>query len=68
MRDIGSLAGLAAKPLAEQIGDIRLVVHDQETHTHDAISGAFERGLEGMGGVLAATMPCVPALVRWMIV
>ena len=43
MHDIGSLAGFAAKPLAEQIGDIRLVIHDQDTHTHDAASAIVAR-------------------------
>jgi len=38
MHHIGSLAGLAAKPLTEQVSDIRLVVHDQDTHTHEAAS------------------------------
>jgi len=30
MHHIGSLAGLAAKALAKQVGDIRLVVYDQD--------------------------------------
>jgi len=49
MHHIGSLAGLAAKALAKQVGDIRLVVYDQDAcatrrllegqaHTHDAAS------------------------------
>jgi hypothetical protein len=47
MHHIGSLASLTAKPPAKQVGDIRLVVHDQDAcakrrmpegqaHAHDA--------------------------------
>jgi hypothetical protein len=47
MHHIGSLAGLAAKALAKEVSDIRLVVHDQDAcatrrlpegqaHAHDA--------------------------------
>jgi hypothetical protein len=49
MHHIGSLAGLAAEALAKKVGDIRLVVYDQDAcatsrlprvqpHTHDAAS------------------------------
>jgi hypothetical protein len=40
---IGALAGLAAKLLAKQIGDIGLIVHDQDAHAHDAASAIFAR-------------------------
>jgi hypothetical protein len=43
MHDIGALAGLAAKALPEQVGDMRLVVHDQDTRTHDATSAIAAR-------------------------
>ena len=43
MHHIGSLAGLAAKPLAKQIGDIGLVVDDQDTDAHDAASAIVAR-------------------------
>jgi hypothetical protein len=36
MHHIGSLASFAAEVLAKEISDIRLVVHDQDTHTHNA--------------------------------
>jgi hypothetical protein len=38
MHHKASLPGLAAKLLPKEVGDIRLVVHDQDTHTHDAAS------------------------------
>jgi hypothetical protein len=43
MHYISSLAGLAAKSLAEQVSDIWLVVHDQDTHTHEAASAIVAR-------------------------
>jgi hypothetical protein len=43
MHHKGSLPGLAAKPLPKEVGDIRLVVHDQDTHTHDAASAIAVR-------------------------
>jgi hypothetical protein len=43
MHHIRFLAGLAAKPLVEQIGDIRFVIHDQNTYTHDAASAIVAR-------------------------
>jgi hypothetical protein len=54
MHDIRSLAGFAAKALTEQVGDIRLVVYDQnacatrglpdgQAHTHDAASAIVGR-------------------------
>jgi hypothetical protein len=47
MHDIGALAGLTAEVLAKQIGDIGLIIHDQnacatrrlpegQAHTHSA--------------------------------
>src|SRR5215831_14485479 len=38
MHNVFALARLTAKPLPKQIGDIRLIVDDQDTHTHDAAS------------------------------
>ena len=38
MHHKGSLAGLTAKLLAKQVGDIRLVIHNQDADTHDAAS------------------------------
>jgi hypothetical protein len=43
MHYIGSLAGLAAKALAKQVGDIRLVVYDQEADAHDVASAMVVR-------------------------
>src|SRR5262249_54605732 len=54
MHHIDSLTGLAAKALAKQVGDIRLVVHDQDAcatrglpdgqaHAHDAASAIVVR-------------------------
>jgi hypothetical protein len=37
------LAGLAAKALAKQFGGNRFVVHDQNTHIHDAASAIVSR-------------------------
>ena len=36
MQDILALTGLTTKPLAEQVGYVGLVVHDQDADTHDA--------------------------------
>jgi 4-hydroxy-L-threonine phosphate dehydrogenase PdxA len=43
MHDIGSLAGFVAKALTKEVGNIRLVVHDQDTHAHDASSAIVAR-------------------------
>ena len=34
MQHIGALARFAAETLAEEVGDIRLVIHDQDTDAH----------------------------------
>jgi len=38
MRDIGSLPRLATKALAKEIGDVGLVVDDEDAETHAALS------------------------------
>jgi hypothetical protein len=43
MHHISPLASLAAKALAKQVGDIRLVIHDQDTRAHDAASAIVAR-------------------------
>jgi hypothetical protein len=43
MHHKGSLPGFAAKPLPKEVGDIRLVVHDQDTDAHDAASAIVAR-------------------------
>src|SRR5215472_15962531 len=47
MRDVLALASFPAKPSPKQIGDIRLVVDDQDTHTHDAASPKIVLCLRG---------------------
>jgi len=40
MRDIGSLLRLATKALAKEIGDVGLVVDDEDAETHAALAAA----------------------------
>jgi len=49
MQDIGALSRLAAKPLAKHLGDIGLVVDDQDADAHslpfyDAVAGLLRPG------------------------
>src|SRR6266446_6825332 len=43
MHDVGALAGLAPKALAKEISDIRLIIHNQDAHAHDAASAIVTR-------------------------
>jgi hypothetical protein len=43
MLDILAVASFTAKALAKQVRDIRLVVHDQDTHAHEAASAIVAR-------------------------
>jgi hypothetical protein len=43
MHHVRPLACFSTKALAKQIGDIRFVVHDQDTYTHDAASAGVAR-------------------------
>ena len=54
MHDIGALAGLAAEALAEQLGDIGLVIDDNET-------GA---PLQATGRLVLAFKPAVGSLAQ----
>jgi hypothetical protein len=47
MHHISSLPSLAAKTLAKQVCDIRLVVHDQDTDAHNAASAIVARKERG---------------------
>jgi len=43
MHHVRSLACFSTKALAKQIGDIRFVVHDQNTYTHNAAAAVIAR-------------------------
>src|SRR5262249_44708795 len=47
MHHVLAFPSFAAKPLPKQIGDIRLVVDDQDTYTHDAASPKIVLCLRG---------------------
>jgi hypothetical protein len=40
MQDIGALARLAAKPLTEQLGDIALIIDNQDADAHVLLPAA----------------------------
>jgi hypothetical protein len=74
MHYVGSLAGLAAKALAKQVGDIRLVVYDQDAcdtrglpdgqaHAHDAASAIAVCGLRGSRTVNSVKSPTLLSTV-----
>ncbi len=43
MQDVGALPRLAAEALAEEVGDIGLVVNNQDADAHDATSAVVAR-------------------------
>src|SRR5215469_5316039 len=43
MHQIVALASLTTEALAKQVGHIRLIIHNQDTHAHDAASAIATR-------------------------
>jgi hypothetical protein len=68
MHDILALASLMAKPLEKEVGDIRLIVHDEDAcatrslpegqaHTHAAASAIVARKARGNRTVNSVNSP-----------